>query len=232
MAEPSEPIASAWIGCPHAFLTGPQSEGGGLQAFAGDSEPVLLRQVHSARVVRADDAVAANARPEADALVTDRSGLTLAIVTADCAPVLLADEQAGVVGAAHAGWRGALDGVIEATVEEMRRLGADPGNMAAAIGPTIAQANYEVDAAFRQRFERADPDNARFFEGGREGHALFDLEGYVAWRLSQGGVAKVDCLGMDTYAGEGTFFSYRRATHCGEATGGRQFSAIRLRETA
>ena len=189
---------------------------------------VTLYQIHSAECVTVrgsfDDAL----RPRADALVTDRPGLALGILTADCAPVLLADRAAGVVGAAHAGWKGALGGVTDSTILAMEALGAKRERIAAAIGPCIARASYEVDAAFAQRFEADDPANERFFAEGRAGHFQFDLEAYVAHRLAAAGVMRVAMLGLDTYADEARFFSYRRATHRGEPDYGRQISIIGL----
>ena len=181
-------------------------------------------QIHSA------DCVIATApfdeRPHADALVTDRPELTIGIVTADCAPVLLADAEAGVVGAAHAGWKGALGGVTDATLAAMERLGAQRDRIVAAVGPCIARASYEVDDAFRRRFGEAEPANERFFAEGRTGHARFDLEGYVAHRLAAAGVTRVETLGLDTCADEARFFSYRRATLRGEPGYGRQIAII------
>lgn len=184
---------------------------------------VRLKQVHSSAVFAV--AHAAQALPEGDALVTDRPGLALGIVTADCAPVLLADPAAGVIGAAHAGWRGALGGVLENTVAAMVSLGAEPANIVAAIGPTIAQASYEVEKGFRDAFEEED---TRFFVSGRPGHCQFDLPAYVAHRLQAAGVGQVEDLGEDTYAQPGRFFSYRRATHRSQPTNGRQISMIGL----
>lgn len=184
---------------------------------------VRLKQVHSSAVfvvTQADKSL-----PEGDALVTDRPGLALGIVTADCAPALLADPAAGVIGAAHAGWRGALGGVLENTVAAMVSLGAEPANIVAAIGPTIAQASYEVDKGFRDAFEEED---TRFFVSGRPGHCQFDLPAYVAHRLQAAGVGRVEDLGEDTYAQPGRFFSYRRATHRSQPTNGRQISIIGL----
>jgi YfiH family protein len=158
-------------------------------------------------------------------MATDRPGVVLGVVTADCAPVLLADRQAGVVGAAHAGWRGAHAGVIERTVAAMERLGAVRARIAAAIGPAIAQPSYEVDARFRENFAGADE---RFFAAGRDGRWQFDLEGYVAARLEVAGVGSVEPLGLDTYTDEARFYSYRRATHRGAPNYGRQFSLIGL----
>ncbi len=184
---------------------------------------MYLDQIHSAAVVPIADPCAD--RPRADAAVTDRTGLLLAIVTADCAPVLLADPAAGVVGAAHAGWRGALGGVLEKTVGAMRELGAEPGRICAAIGPTIARSSYEVDEPFRARFTAED---GRFFDGSSPGHWHFDLPAYVAHRLRAAGVERIDDLARDTYAQPHSFYSFRRATHRGEATGGRQISFLGL----
>lgn len=164
-------------------------------------------------------------RPRADAMATDRPGVLLGIVTADCAPVLLADAEAGVIGAAHAGWRGALGGVLEAVVGEMAGLGAERRRIVAAIGPAIGLSSYEVDDAFRSHF--GDSDEA-FFAPGRPGHWQFDLEGYAAARLGRAGVAKVERLGLDTYADADRFYSYRHATHRGEPNYGRQISLIGL----
>lgn len=182
-------------------------------------------QVHSAKVVTVTEPVE---RPRGDALVTDRPGLALGILTADCAPVLLADRAAGVIGAAHAGWKGALAGVTDSTVVAMVALGADPTRIVAAIGPCIARASYEVDDAFRTRFTQTDPANDRFFVDAREGHPRFDLEAYVAHRLREAGVGRIEALGRDTYADEDAFFSYRRATHRGEPGYGRQIAIIAL----
>lgn len=181
-------------------------------------------QIHSAEAVIAEP-WPVDARPQADALATNQPGLLLGIVTADCAPVLLADVEAGVVGAAHAGWKGALGGVTDATIILMETLGARRDRIAAAIGPCIARASYEVDDAFARAFAPADE---RFFAAGRAGHLQFDLEAYVAHRLAAAGIARIEALGLDTYADEARFFSYRRATHRGEAHYGRQISLIGL----
>lgn len=183
-------------------------------------------QVHSARAVVADQAWLHEERPRADALVTDRPGLLLGILTADCAPVLLADADAGVVGAAHAGWKGALAGVTDSAIEAMESLGADRARIVAAIGPCIAQASYEVDEGFRAHFLESNAANERFFAGGPATRPHFDLEGYVAARLVAAGVKSVETLGLDTYADEQRFFSFRRSTHRGEADYGRQISLI------
>lgn len=188
---------------------------------------VTVYQVHSADCVVAGTWPFAD-RPRADALVTDRPGLLLGILTADCAPVLFADAEAGVIGAAHAGWKGAIGGVTDATLTAMEKLGARRERIAAAIGPCIARASYEVDDGFARRFEESDPANERFFTSGRAGHFQFDLEGYVAARLAAAGVTRIDMLGLDTYADQARFFSFRRATHRGEPDYGRQISLIGL----
>lgn len=205
---------------PHGFSTRDGLEAGEI---LGGAWLALARQVHSSKVVIVHDRF--DGRPEGDALVTTKPGILLGIVTADCAPVLLADPQAGVVGAAHAGWRGAFGGVLENTVDAMESLGADAARIRAVIGPTIAQESYEVDERFREQF--ADGDS-RFFTFGRAGHRQFDLPAYVAARMERAGVEQIDDLCRDTYAEEARFFSYRRATHRGEDTGGRQLSVIGL----
>ena len=187
-----------------------------------------LYQIHSTDALVVRVAVEGPLRSKGDALVTDRPGLALGILTADCAPVLLADREAGVVAAAHAGWKGALGGVTDSAIVAMESLGARRGHIAAAIGPCIARASYEVDSAFVRRFEVDDPANERFFTAGRTGHAQFDLEAYVAHRLAAAGIARVEALGLDTYADDARFFSYRRATHRGEPNYGRQMSIIGL----
>ena len=197
-------------------------------AIAPGARLVGLYQVHSARCVTVTEPWDDDSRPKADALVTDRPGLLLGVLTADCAPVLFADPVAGVVGAAHAGWKGALGGVTDATLAAMIALGARTERIAAAIGPCIAQSSYEVDDAFRARFLSADPAKAAHFASGRTGHWQFDLPGYLATRLAAAGVATVERLGLDTYSQEGRYFSFRRSTHRGEAAYGRQISAISL----
>jgi polyphenol oxidase len=185
-------------------------------------------QVHSADCVTVfgpwDDAL----RPHADAIVTATPGLALGILTADCVPVLFADREAGVVGAAHAGWKGAISGVTDATLLAMDALGAKRERIAAAIGPCIQQPSYEVDAGFRQRFVAADAANDRFFVAGRADHYQFDLPGYVAAHLSAEGIATVEDLGLDTYPLQDRFYSFRRATHRGEPGYGRQIALIGL----
>jgi polyphenol oxidase len=185
-------------------------------------------QIHSPDVVTVTDPWADADRPKADALVTNRTGLVLGVLTADCAPVLFCDAAAGVIGAAHAGWKGAFTGVTDSTIAAMEALGATRANIAAIVGPCIAQKSYEVDAAFETRFLEQAPENERFFRTGREGHAWFDLEGYVASRLLDAGLTHVGIMGEDTYAQEDRFYSFRRATHRAEAGYGRQISLIGL----
>ncbi len=187
---------------------------------------VTVYQVHSPDCVTVREPWADDARPHADAMVTDVPGLLLGILTADCAPVLLADVKAGVVGAAHAGWKGAIGGVTDRTIEAMEKLGAQANRIVAVIGPCIAQTSYEVDEAFRQRFEEHDARSRGFFASGVPGHWQFDLEGYVAQRLESAQIARVERLGLDTYAAPERFYSFRRATHRGEVSYGRQISVI------
>lgn len=236
-------------GVPHGFF----GHGGGLHQFGygGEGDVGAIRadraaaaervlpggvlvaphQVHSPDVlcVNAGWEDSASGRPVADALVTSTPGLVLGIVTADCAPVLFADRAAGVIGAAHAGWRGArgIDGrgVLENTVAAMEKLGAKRASIAAVIGPTIAQASYEVDTPFRANFSA---EEGRFFAPGRTGHWQFDLPAYVTARLEAAGIGSVEDLALDTYFLENRYYSYRRATHRGEPNYGRMLSLIAL----
>jgi YfiH family protein len=248
-----EPIRAGALGdIPHAFLgrAGGVSTGtlSGLNCGWGSSDDrdaiaenrrraveavlpgarlVTVHQIHSADVVEAgnwpdDD------RPHADALVTDRPGVLLGILTADCAPILLADREAGVVGAAHAGWRGAVAGVAASTIAAMERLGARRDRIAAAVGPCIGRPNYEVDHAFAERLLAAAPDHDRFLTDGPAGKPHFDLESFVVASLADAGVTRIEALGLDTYAAPDRFFSYRRATHLREPDYGRQLSLIGL----
>ena len=197
-------------------------------AVAPGARLVTVYQVHSADAVVAE-VWADDVRPRVDAIVTDRPGVVLGILTADCAPVLLADSEAGVIGAAHAGWKGAIGRVTDATIAAMEKLGAKRERIAAAVGPCISRASYEVDAAFMARFADADPSNERFFaDGKRANHHQFDLEAYVAHRLAAAGISKVAMLGEDTYSQPDRYFSFRRATHGGEPDYGRQISLIAL----
>jgi YfiH family protein len=188
---------------------------------------LTLFQKHSAEVVVADKPW--KTLPEADAIVTSKPGLAIGILTADCAPVLFCDAEARVIGAAHAGWRGALSGIVEATVEAMETLGASPKRIVATIGPAISQKAYEVGAEFVDQFVAKEPDSASFFatdEGSGEPH--FDLTGYVGARLERAGVGTIADLGLCTYCEESRLFSYRRSQHHGEDDYGRQISAIVL----
>ena len=240
-------------GLPHGFLGRRGGVSGGAYASlnvgtGSEDDPALVEQnrriaadavlpgaalatvyqVHSALCERVIAPRPLAERPHADAMVTDRPGVLLGILTADCAPVLLADRQTGVVGAAHAGWKGAIGGVTDSTIAAMEALGADRSRIAAAIGPCIAQASYEVDEGFFVRFCEDDPANERFFKPGRPGHQQFDLAGYVAARLAGAGIGTVAITGHDTLADEERFFSYRRATLAGEDGYGRQISLIGL----
>ncbi|MEP7222513.1 MAG: peptidoglycan editing factor PgeF [Novosphingobium sp.] len=245
--------AKVLSGVPHGFLgrrggvSGGEVAGLNVGLGAGDADAAVAEnraravaavmpgaalatvyQVHSPDCVVVDAPWPVDERPRTDAMVTNRPGVLLGIVTADCAPVLLADRKAGVIGAAHAGWKGALSGVTDRTVAAMVGLGADPARIVAAVGPCIAQASYEVDEAFFVRFTQAAPGNEAFFAAGQPGHWHFDLEGYVAARLGAAGVGRIEQLGCDTYAQEQRLFSFRRATHRGQANYGRQFSLIGL----
>ncbi len=254
MADSVEVIrADALAGLPHGFLgrRGGVSTGvvAGLNAGlgSGDDDAVVAEnraraaaavlpgarlvgvyQVHSPDCVTVTEPWVDDARPHADAMVTDRKGILLGIVTADCAPVLLADAEAGIIGAAHAGWKGAAGGVIEHTVEAMVVLGARREAIAAAIGPCIARESYEVDEGFIARFLAEDAANSCFFTPGRPGHGQFDLAAYVARRIECAGVGRTERSGLDTYAASERFFSFRRATHRGEPAYGRQMSLIGL----
>jgi hypothetical protein len=202
-----------------------------VQALAGDQEPALVTcyQIHSANAVTVTEPWQANRSPKADAMVTNRAGIMLGILTADCAPVLFADAKARIIGAAHAGWNGALGGVIESAVSAMTALGARRENIHAAIGPCISQAAYEVGPEFKQRFCSNDDSYARFFlPSERPGHWQFALEEFVADRLNRAGLGGIEKLSACTYSGESEFFSYRRATHRAEPDYGRQLSAIAL----
>ncbi|MFN3211199.1 peptidoglycan editing factor PgeF [Roseovarius sp.] len=192
----------------------------------GPENLVNVHQVHSARVEVVEGPQ--EERPKADGMVTKVPGLALTILTADCQPVLFADRQAGVIGAAHAGWRGALDGVLEETVEQMEALGASRRNIVAVIGPSISQQAYEVGPEFLDDFMADDPDNHRFFANGEGDRYLFDLPAFGLHRLRRAGVGHAEWTRHCTYSDAGRFFSYRRATHAGEADYGRLLAAIRL----
>lgn len=187
-----------------------------------------LYQVHSPDAVIADRAWDVASRPRADAIVTRSPGLAIGVTAADCGPVLFADPHARVIGAAHAGWKGALTGVLEQTIDAMEALGGRRGDIAAAIGPLIRQQSYEVGAEFVTRFTEADPGHARFFiPSKQDGHAMFDLGGFIRMRLERAGVRTIDDTGLDTYSSE-RFFSYRRSVHRREPDFGRHVHAIVL----
>ncbi|GAA6189052.1 peptidoglycan editing factor PgeF [Litorivita sp. NS0012-18] len=236
----------------HGFFTrkGGASSGvfGGLNCGTGSSDQAEIVAINRARVAEAmqvapehlagvhqvhsaDVAVVTGPqtdKPRADALVTNVPGVALSILTADCQPVLFADVSAGVIGAAHAGWRGAVDGVLEATVEAMVALGAARGAITAVIGPTISQRAYEVGPEFFEDFIADDPDNSRFFAGGAGDRMQFDLPAFGLARLRRAGVGHAEWIRHCTYHDAERFYSYRRTTHAGEADYGRLISAIRL----
>lgn len=241
-------------GIPHGFCTRQGGTGSGLYAslncgfgsaderdivaanraravgmLGGGLALVTVHQVHSADVVTVEAPWPQAENPKADALVTRRPGLCLGVLAADCVPLLFADPEAGIIGAAHAGWKGALAGVAEATIAAMCRLGAEYGRIRAAIGPAIQQDSYEVGPEFPGRFADSDAENLRFFRASaRPGRYMFDLPGYVEARLARLGLRAVGNTGLDTCADEQHFFSYRRATLRGEPDYGRQISLIAL----
>ena len=192
---------------------------------------VTAYQIHSANAVVATKPWKREEAPRADAVATRTKNVAIGVTIADCGPILLADGDAGVVGAAHAGWRGAFDGIIEAAVAKMEELGAQRGRIRAAIGPLIRQDSYEVGPEFVARFREADTALARFFKpSARDGHALFDLPGFIALRLEQARVGSIEDLKLDTYSDQSRFFSYRRSTHNAEPDYGRLIAAIALVE--
>jgi purine-nucleoside/S-methyl-5'-thioadenosine phosphorylase / adenosine deaminase len=248
------PLLSAIPGLNHAFFTrdGGVSDGiyGSLNGGIGSNDdPVrvaenrrrmaeqmgvtsehflTLFQVHSPDVEVASAPWESAARPRADAIVTRTEGLAIGVTAADCGPILLVDPSARVIGAAHAGWKGALTGVVESTVGAMEKLGADRAGIVAAIGPLIRQRSYEVGGEFVERFVEADAENALFFiPSSRAGHAMFDLAGFIRMRLENAGVLMIDDTGIDTYSDE-RFYSYRRSVHRGEPDYGRHVHAIAL----
>jgi YfiH family protein len=186
-------------------------------------------QIHSPEVVVAETPWPAAERPRADAIVTQVPNLAIGVSTADCGPVLMADPQARVIGAAHAGWRGALTGVMERTLTAMEKLGAKRNRIVAAAGPMIRQPNYEVGQDLIDRFVAVEPNTVRFFKPAtRPAHAMFDLAGYIVSRLRRAGIESIEDLGLCTYADSEQFYSYRRSTHRGEADYGRHINAIAL----
>jgi polyphenol oxidase len=248
------PLLSAVPGLRHAFFSrdGGVSEGiyAGLNGGVGSNDDpanvaenrrrmaeqmgvttehfLTVFQVHSPDVVVASAPWGTSSRPRADALVTRTEGLAIGVTAADCGPILLVDPNARVIGAAHAGWKGALSGIVESTVEAMEKLGAERADIVAAVGPLIRQPSYEVGNEFVERFLDADAENALFFlPATREGHAMFDLAGFIRARLENAGVPVIDDIGVDTYSDQ-RFFSYRRSVHRGEPDYGRHVHAIVL----
>jgi YfiH family protein len=196
----------------------------------GPEQLVSVHQVHSPDAVVATAPRQGVGRPKADAIVTASPGLAISVTAADCGPVLLVDPNARVIGAAHAGWKGALTGIVESTIQAMEKLRAERGRMIAAIGPLIRQQSYEVGGEFVERFLDADAENAMYFiPSNRNGHAMFDLAGFIRMRLENAGVLMIDDLGVDTYSDE-RFYSYRRSVHRKEADYGRHVHAIALEE--
>lgn len=202
------------------------------QTLGAAPEALLtVHQVHGTKVETVTKIRPHSDAPQADALVTDRPGLALGILTADCIPVLFADPERPIIGAAHAGWKGALGGILEATLTAMTQLGAAPHRIIAAIGPAISQQAYEVDAAFRDRFLHDDAETGQWFKpASRPDHFLFDLPAYAAARLARAGIGHIAALDICTYRNEDRFYSFRRATHRREPDYGRQLSAIMVRD--
>lgn len=196
----------------------------------GKAKLQTLFQYHSTKVITVNEPWDINNPPRADALVTNKTDIILGIVTADCAPVLFADDKAGVIGAAHAGWKGALNGIVSNTINAMVVLGADRKNIKAAIGPCIAQTSYEVDKDFKDAFAEKNPTNGVWFIPGIGGRFQFDLEGFIENHLKECQIDSIQKMGLDTYKLETEFYSYRRKTHRGESDYGRQLSAICRRD--
>lgn len=199
-----------------------------IEAVLPGATLATVHQVHSATAVLVEHAWPQGERPHADAMVTDCPGLLLGVLTADCAPVLFADLEARVVGAAHAGWRGAVAGVTDQTIAAMEALGARRDRIEAVVGPCIAQRSYEVDETFRSQFLELGDGNDGFFVAGPKGKPHFDLPGYVQHRLTAAGIRNALSLDLDTYSSPDLFYSYRRSTHLGEPSYGRQISVIGL----
>ncbi|MCP4330941.1 MAG: peptidoglycan editing factor PgeF [Alphaproteobacteria bacterium] len=209
-----------------------ENRGRAIRALGQDDcEAATAYQIHSNRVVEVEGAWEPGEGPRADGMVTVRRGLPIGILTADCAPVLFADAEAGVAGAAHAGWRGAVDGIVEATIDAMIARGARRERIGAAVGPCIGPQSYEVGSEFPRPFLDQDAANSRFFRpAARAGHYLFDLPGYVEYRLQRLDLARVSVVARDTCAEAGEFFSYRRTCHDGGGDYGRNLSLIMLRD--
>lgn len=199
-----------------------------VEAVLPAAQLATVHQIHSPTVVYVEKAWLQDDRPHADAMVTDRPGILLGVLAADCAPVLFADSEAGVIGAAHSGWRGAVSGINEATIAAMEGIGAQRDRIAAVVGPCVSQASYEVDQGFRDRFIEQDEVNAAFFIAGPAGKPHFDLPGYILHRLKSAGIQQAAALRQDTYSEPDRFYSYRRSTHRNESSYGRQISMIGL----
>jgi hypothetical protein len=250
----ASPLLSAIPGLRHAFFTRDGGVSDGIYAslnagLGSDDDPanvaenrrrmaeqigvtpshfLSVHQTHSPDVVVATGPWPGASRPRADAIVTRTEGLAIGASAADCGPILLADPNARVIGAAHAGWKGALSGILESTVAAMEKLGAERNGIVAAIGPLIRQQSYEVGGEFVERFIEADAENGLFFiPSAREGHAMFDLAGFIRMRLENTGVLVIDDTGIDTYSDE-RFYSYRRSVHRKEPDYGRHVHAIAL----
>jgi len=248
------PLLSAIPGLRHAFFTREGGVSDGIYAslnggLGSDDDPANVAenrrrmaeqmgvtpehllsvwQIHSPDAVVITGPWQGASRPRADAIVTRTEGLAIGVTAADCGPILLVDPHARVIGAAHAGWKGALSGILESTVEAMEMLGAERSGMVAAIGPLIRQHSYEVGDEFVERFVQADAENTLFFiPSAREGHAMFDLAGFIRMRFENSGVLMIDDIGVDTYSDE-RFFSYRRSVHRGEPDYGRHVHVIAL----
>jgi YfiH family protein len=250
----ASPLLSAIPGLRHAFFTREGGVSGGIYAglnggLGSSDDPASVAenrrrmaqqmgvspehflsvwQVHSPDAVVATGPWEGASRPRADAMVTRTEGLAIGVTAADCGPILFVDPNARVIGAAHAGWKGALTGILESTVDAMEKLGAERSGIVAAIGPLIRQHSYEVGGEFVERFVEADAENALFFmPSTREGHAMFDLASFIRTRLENAGVLMIDDTGIDTYSDE-RFYSYRRSVHRGEPDYGRHVHAIAL----
>ena len=250
----ASPLLSAIPGLRHAFFTREGGVSGGIYAglnggLGSSDDPANVAenrrrmaqqmgvspehflsvwQVHSPDAVVATGPWEGASRPRADAMVTRTEGLAIGVTAADCGPILFVDPNARVIGAAHAGWKGALTGILETTVDAMEKLGAERSGIVAAIGPLIRQHSYEVGGEFVERFVEADAENALFFiPSTREGHAMFDLAGFIRTRLENAGVLMIDDIGVDTYSDQ-RFFSYRRSVHREEPDYGRHVHAIAL----
>jgi YfiH family protein len=250
----ASPLLSAIPGLRHAFFTREGGVSGGIYAglnggLGSSDDPASVAenrrrmaqqmgvspehflsvwQVHSPDAVVATGPWEGASRPRADAMVTRTEGLAIGVTAADCGPILFVDPNARVIGAAHAGWKGALTGILETTVDAMEKLGAERSGIVAAIGPLIRQHSYEVGGEFVERFMEADAENAVFFiPSEREGHSMFDLAGFIRMRLENAGVLMIDDIGVDTYSDE-RCYSYRRSVHQGEPDYGRHIHAIAL----